>query len=217
MEPIYKKYILVTSFIIAAVIFFSGFGLGWIVDHFREDRLLTAMQQNELDLESYIVEQQVIQTLGGDRCSLLSLRLENARGLLGDIGKDLSRWNPKKTGSLQKDEFDYMKRRYFILEIRFFSLLEELKQFCGTDYDVILFFYSVEHQDSQKQGYVLDELVGRSKNLVVLSIDRDYEAEPLVGLLAHKFDVDASPTIVVNGQKFEGFVSKAQVESLIGG
>lgn len=211
----YKKHLLITSLVLASVIFLAGIALGWTLDHFRVNEVLDTIKQNELDTESYLVEQEFIKNFGGDSCELLSPRVTNLQSQITIIGHQLSKWG-ESSRSFKQQDFDYLKRKYFILETRAFMLIEGLKDTCGVDYNTILYFYSIDDEESLRQGYVLDELVRKYDNLIVLSIDKDYTDEPLIDVLNSKYEITAAPTIVVNSNvKLEGFIPRAQIESLI--
>lgn len=210
-----KKQLLVTSLIITIVIFSIGFVLGWTLDHFKADDVLTRIKQSELDTESFLVEQQFVDNYGGgDRCTLLTARIDTLQKTIRETGEELSRWDQ---GNLfNRQDFDYLKRKYVLLEVRFLMLLEDLEQTCGTDYNVIIYFYQIDQDESARQGYVLDGLVRTYDDLIVLSVDKDYLDEPLVELLISKYDITTAPTLIINDKiKLEGFTPRAQIESAV--
>lgn len=208
-----RKYLLITAMILTITVFLGGIALGWTLDHYRADELLENIKQSELITESLIVEESFIDHYGGDRCELLSSRVYDLQQQSRVTGKQLSEWGEGDT--FQTKDFDYLKRKYILLEIRFFILLNDLKNECNSDYNTILFFYQKDQEQSIQQGFILDELSDNYDNLIVLSIDKDYTDEPLVELLRSKYGITKAPTLIINKVKFEGFTSKAQIESAI--
>jgi len=209
-----KKYLLVTSLILTISVFLGGIFIGWTLDHYRADELLENIKQSELTTESFIVEESFIDHYGGNRCELLNSRVYAMQNLIHTTGEQLSKWG--EGDSFQSRDFDYLKRKYIISEIRFFILLDDLQNSCGSDYNTILYFYEKDKDSSAKQGHVLDELSKDYDDLIVLSIDRYYSDEPLVELLVSEYGITVTPTIIINSKiKLEGLTSRAQIESAI--
>jgi len=208
------KYLLGVALIITISVFMAGVALGWTLDHFRSNELLENIKRSELMTESILVEEAFIDHYGGDRCDLLNARVYDLQNLVQTTRSQLSKWG--EGDSFQANDFDYLKRKLIILEIKFYLLLDDLRNSCGADYNVILFFYKKDDALSASQGYILDELSQKYPNLIVLSIDKEYLDEPLVTLIMEKYDVQTAPTLIINGKiKFEGFTSRAQIESAI--
>jgi hypothetical protein len=79
-----------------------------------------------------------------------------------------------------------------------------------------LFFYEIDNDLSERQGFVLQE-VSKSfeDNVVVLSIDKDYEDEPLVQMLVEKYDIRSAPTTIIDDVKKEGLFYAADLGKVI--
>jgi len=212
MVAIKAKKLLIVSAIIATFIFSTGLFLGYALDGFRENEILSNIKQNELDTESFILEQQFLDELGGDKCEILSERALTLQPTLTEIGRQLGRW---QNSDFKQDEFNYLKRKYFLTEIRFLMLIETLKQNCNSDYNVIVFFYKIDDDTSKRQGYVLDEITNQNQNVIVLSIDKDYTQEPLIDILKSNYDVIEAPSLVINGDTVSGFIPEEDLIELL--
>jgi len=209
----YRKYLLVSSFVIAILIFSSGLFVGYSLDTFKVNDILSATQQNELSTESYLTELQFIDVFGGNKCSLLVSRVDEIKTVLGETRTKLAKYG---VSFAKKQDFDYLKRKHVISQIRFMLLIEGLNTECGADYDTILFFYEIDQQSSSNQGYALDKLGGQNDKLVVLSFDLNYKDEALTDLLATKYDIESTPQIVINEKTLEsGFVSEEELKNYL--
>ncbi len=214
IEKRYRRHLLLTSAVLATAVFLAGILFGWSLDHFRTTEILTTIKQNELSTESYLVEQQFIDSFGGDKCELLTARVDTLRDSTNQIGKQLACWGGKST--FKEADFDYLKRKYTILEVRFLMLINDLKQECGQDYNIILSFYKIDEDASIRQGYVLDSLNDKYNNtLIILSFDKYYTDEPLIDILATRYGIERTPAIVVNGKVKQGFVPESELDKLI--
>lgn len=211
----YKQYLFVTSLIITVVVFCAGTALGWTLDNFKANSLLDVVKQNDLNAESFALESSFIQGFGGDYCTILDERVANLQRNIITTGKDLSSYGGNRK-TLQESDFDYLKRKYFLLEARFLLLLQNMEKSCGNKYDVAVFFYKIDDASSLVQGYALDELRRNHSNLIVLSFDKDYVDEPLIGVLLSMYHVTDAPSVVVNGKTLTGYSYPEQIEKFLG-
>ncbi|MEK6923107.1 MAG: thioredoxin family protein [Nanoarchaeota archaeon] len=209
----YKKYLLVTTLIITIFVFAAGILVGSTFDTYQTDELLLSIRQNELEAQSFLVEQQFVETFGGQCDSMIS-RVENVQKSIADTGRKLTLLENSRKYEGAED-FEYLKNKHLISKIQFFTLLKNFEETCGVNYDIILFFYQVNHSESITQGFSLDELADKNPDVVILSIDKDYEKEPLVSLLVVRYNVEKAPTLIINDEKIEGFTSTANIESYI--
>lgn len=217
--PLPRKYlrrVFVTSAIITLLVFLAGVGLGYWLDRSRVSDVLGALRQNELDLESFLVERQFVDALGGDSCAVLEPRFRDLAKNLGVLGRTLTQYEAKRI--FAQIDYDYLKARYSVLEIRTYLLLLELQKRCtGQPRAGILFFYKVDDENSIRQGYVLDAIVQRygESRINVYSFDRDFKVEP-IDLLERHYNVTSSPALVINNRIVKNsFVSREELEKLL--
>jgi hypothetical protein len=193
-----NKYAFITAFILTTVIFFLGYVLSYTMDFVRMEEVTTTIQDYEISSQAYLIEQDMLQTMGGDRCEMLNSRIRSLRTEIKDVGGDLTKYGIKT--ALNKRDFDYLKRKYFLLEIQFYTLVMNLNRECGKEYFPVLFFYKIDDEDSQQQGFVLDDLAKDYRSQVVmLSFDGDYEDEKTVQILKSQFNVTRYPTTIIDG------------------
>ena len=212
---VFPKHIFITSLALTVVIFLAGLLLGWYLDNSRTNDILTDLRSNELDTESYLVEQAFWDSFGGEDCTFADARLNSISTQLRDLGQYLSSYQQKNV--FQEDEFQYLARRYFVLEIKRYVLYNDLKTKCDVQNDLILYFYEPEDSESVKQGYVLDILVQQSNNTIdIFSINKDFAGDQAIETLKLYYNITMAPTIIVNGdQKQEGYVDYDGVKKLL--
>ncbi|MBW3001698.1 hypothetical protein KY338_00890 [Candidatus Woesearchaeota archaeon] len=208
------KNIFLTSLLLTILIFIAGILMNYGLDFVRINVISDVMLSHELSTESYVIEQEFINTFGGARCDVMNKRIYSLKEEIRKVGADLSSYS--RFSFFKKKDFDYLKRKYFLLELEFLNHIEKLNKECGQSVIPIIFFYEIDQDDSERQGFILQEV---SKNfedsVVVITLDKDYEDEPLVELLALKYDVTAAPAIIINGFKIEGIVYEKELESII--
>ena len=211
-----KKHrnIFLTSLVLTILIFVSGILLNYGLDFVRVNVISDVMLAHELNTQAYVVEQEFTDFFGGARCDVMNKRIGSLQGEIRKVGADLGSYS--RFGLFNKKNFDYLKRKYFLLELQFLSHIERLNKECGSSIVPILFFYEIDQMESERQGFILEEVSKLFKDkVVVITLDKDYKDEPLVGLLALKYHVTSAPTIVVDGIRKEGMVYDAELGSLI--
>lgn len=209
------KSIFWTSLILTILIFGAGLLLGAYLDNLRSSNVYEDLRSNELDTESYLIEQSFWDTFEGDDCEFSEDRLNSISQELANLGQSLSSYEKKSL--FEDNEYKYLARRYFLLEIKGYILFNQLKENCNIDNDVILYFYNPDDSESQRQGYVLDKIVEASNGTIdVFSINKNYEGDESINTLIVYYNVTIAPTIIVNGDvKKEGFISYPELEGIL--
>ena len=203
----YQKHMIITSGIITVAIFFAGMIFGIALDQYRIKEITSVLNQNDLDLQSYITEQMFFENLNQKECEIIKLSVVELTNSIGEIGQNLERYGSKST--FEKDDFDYLKRKYFISEVRLYNHIINYKETCDAKYDVLLYFYRIDEDRSIRQGYILDDLyLDRKNEMTILSFDIDYENEKLLNIIKHKYNITESPAIIINGDVvFQGSIT----------
>jgi len=197
------------------MIFLAGVLIGISFDDFKINDIFEDIQRNEIDTESYYAEQLFTEIFGGDKCELAKPRVDVLSNELIEIGQTLTRYESKNI--FREGEYTYLKQKYFLLEIKLYMLLKELREQCdGFSEDVIiLYFYDQEQDASLRQGFILDSFVKKGESIHVFSIDRNCEGGqvPLVETVKKYYNITKSPTLIINyNVKKEGFVSAEELE-----
>ena len=212
----FPKHIFLTSLAITVIVFVAGLMLGYNLDNFRTSEILGGLKVNELDTESYLVEQAFWDNFGGDDCTFAQPRLASISTQLGELGQYLNTYEKKSL--FEENEFDYLARRYFLLEVKAYTLEMNLRAQCNLSNTVILYFYGNDDPGSERQGFVLDKLVAKAEGDVnVYSINLDYEGDEALETVNLYYNVTKTPTIIINGEeKREGFTSYNEMLDIIG-
>src|SRR3990167_7831538 len=113
---------------------------------------------------------------------------------LGSIGEKLA-YAEHQTG-FNTGDLEYLKRSYFLLEIKDYLLMKRLTEKCGEKPSFILYFYSTKDvcEDCEKMGYVLTTLRDKYPDLRVYSFDYHFDVgaiDTLVSIYKVKSDLPA--------------------------
>ena len=177
-----RPRIIVSSLILTILIFAFGILLNYGLDFVRIDTIAGVMRQHELDTTAYLVEQDFTDAFGGNRCDVMNVRIAQLKEEIQQVGADLGSYS--SFSFFKKKDYDYLKRKYFLLELRFLTLIQELNNECNRPYVPIIFFYEIDDDESERQGFILSEISqDYTQEVVVLALDKDYQDEPLLPLL----------------------------------
>ncbi|MEX2013548.1 MAG: thioredoxin family protein [Parcubacteria group bacterium] len=134
---------------------------------------------------------------------------------LGSLGEKLS-YAEDQTG-FDAEDVEYLKRSYFLLEIKDYLLMKRLTEKCGIRPTFILYFYSTEDtcEDCQKMGFVLTALRDKYPDLRVYSFDYHFDIGAIKTLISI-YKVDSNlPAIIINGETLYGFHSMEDLEKTV--
>jgi len=206
--------VIVSSLALTVLVFFAGILINYGLDFVRIDTIQSVIQAHEISRGAYFVEQEFVDSFGGNKCDIMQSRIGNLKSEIHKVGTDLGSYS--SFSFFKKKDFDYLKRKYFLLELQFFSLLQELNDECSSPYVPILFFYQIDDDKSESQGIILAEISkDYPESVAVISLDKDYKDEPLVQMLVEKYNVSSAPATIIDGQKYGSLLSINELKEII--
>ncbi|MEM4247338.1 MAG: hypothetical protein QXF14_03385 [Candidatus Woesearchaeota archaeon] len=209
-----RTRIIISSLFLTILIFSFGILLNYGLDFVRISTIADVMVKHEINTAAYLAEQEFTDSFGGNRCEIMNARIAQLKEEIKTVGADLGSYSA--FSFFKKNDYDYLKRKYFLLELKFLALIEQLNKECNRPYIPIIFFYKIDDDLSERQGFILADLSKEyERQVVVLSIDKDYKDEPLVKLLVTKYNVTTAPTIIFDSQKKEGLVYTGELNATI--
>ncbi len=186
-----EKSKLLILILVVAFVFMLGFGLG---NYFTSLGTSTSklLKDSELNAESFLIEQQLIDTLGSD-CDFSRARLSVLSEQLWHLGKVLDEESSKE--ELGEAKFDLLKKKFHLTQIKTYSLYKNLEKTCGKESDVILFYFNKNDPASKEQGEILDDIVN-DVDAKVFAIEFAYAPE--IKFLEEYYEIKKAPTLVIN-------------------
>ncbi len=206
------KHLFLTTILIVMAVFFIGVFIGRATILTGTDEISRFIKNNELNTESYLIEQELIGGLGRSNCVIANARFDELSTELWNIGKKLSLDDAMQ--NLGDENYNYLKRKYHLMQIRAYILFKKLSETCDSGNHVILFYFSKNDDDSFRQGIELDKIV-QSHNATVFAIEYSYSKE--LKFLEDYYKISITPSIIVDyDEKFVGFADYEEVRTLIG-
>ena len=214
MKDINTKKVFGLSIIFTTLIFVAGIFAGFGLDKLRTTDVFSDLQESELKAQSFAIEQEFLEKISDYDCDLATGRLSLMSKELGTLGNNLISY--EKNSLFKKDDYDYLVRKYFLQEIRTYTLFEELKKKCNLDNDLILFFFDPEDDVSARQGNVLDVLVETNQNVSVFALNAKYENDPTLNTAKAYYNISVTPTLIINDKiKKEGLIGKEEIMEML--
>ncbi len=211
----------VLAAIVTLLVFSLGVVIGIVVDNARLNTVeassrqaradYTSLQFQYLFLTDLIAEEDLPQ-----RCSFIEASLERTVTDLSEAAEKLEVYS--QSSWINQDEYDFWRRTYFVQNLQYWLLSRKAVELCGLDVVSVLYFYSTEKcPNCGDQGVILSyykKILG--ERLLVFPLDVDIgEQEEVVGLIQRTYGVTAYPTIVVEGEKYEGVVGKDELQGIM--
>jgi len=206
------KHIFFTFLATLVMVFIVGILLGRHLERSVESELTGFLIENDLDSESYLIEQALIKGAGEDGCDLAQRRISDLSYELASIGQRLSMEGVDEV--LGEKSLNLLKRRYHLTQVRTYLLFGQLMDTCDMEEDIVLFYYGEDAGKSVEQGRILDSLVAE-KGITVFAVEYNYSKE--LNFIEHYYNITETPTLVIDfNETYEGLVDKETLSSLIG-
>lgn len=207
----YTKFIF--AFLIAGVVFFGGLFLGSHITSLQINSITRYQEDLKTSLTSLELQHDLLKQ---NICEISDFNLFGAE--LGELGRQLENLE-KGYGNNEKNILK-LKEPYFLLEIRHYLLLQEARTRCGSDINLVLYFYSNNPEQCEQcddQGYILSYLqdrIGYDK-MKIYSFDIRSQS-PSVRTLMDLYGVKGAPLIVINDTSYDQFLSLEEIAQILG-
>ena len=134
---------------------------------------------------------------------------------LGSLGERLG--YAENQSELDIEDLEYLKRSYFLLEIKDYLLMKRLTEKCGIRPTFILYFYSTAEncEDCERAGYVLTALRNKYPDLRVYSFDYHFDLGAVKTLISIYKVKPELPAMIINSKLYNGFYSMEELEETV--
>ncbi|MBT4936099.1 hypothetical protein HOL21_00470 [Candidatus Woesearchaeota archaeon] len=193
-----KKYVL--ALILTIIIFLGGIVAGVMLEDARLKDTKQITLSEKVNLRSLQLQKEYID-LGIAECNALNHILEaNINELAKKIAIII---DYEKTSVFSEEEFDLELRDYFLTEIQFLFVSNEIDNKCGNDNVKVIYFYDENADDTQ--GKVLDYLKKLfGSKVLVFSFDSNFQQEPMINILLTSYNIQQFPSVIVGDTVFQG-------------
>jgi hypothetical protein len=201
------KYLLV--FLLTAIIFIAGISIGNYFSSVKINELKDLQESFRTDTLDLEVQFSLIEK---DPCNYINSSLTTQK--LYDLSSKLEYME----NTLGKNDAEVIKLKnyYQLLELRQWLFEKTIIEKCQENKSLILYFYSnvpEECPSCEKQGFILSYLKKDYQDkLEVFSFDYNIQSES-IQTIKRKYGITMTPTIIIDGNKYENFQSTEQLKS----
>jgi len=212
-----------TSYALSLVILALAFS--YYLDHYKINDVLYDVKYEFLLINDYDLILEYLDDLARSNstqdiatlCEESHDALNSIQYYLRQIGTKLSRYGQSST-SLSEQDFDYLKREYYLLQLKEYFILRKVKNYCkNQNVTIILFFFKKNDDNSLIMGRVLSEVAISLNNTYVLSFDGEYEDVFMLNLLKKRYNITRKelPVFIINDRKYTELYNVDEVLKLI--
>lgn len=211
-----KRHIFAAS--LAIIIFLIGLSLGSVINKTRVSFLETSSKEEKLDLESLQVQYLFLTSVleNEKNCLAATKTLDEGIYTLGMLSDKLDKYT-KDQAIIDEKEFIPLKREYTLAQLRYWIFAEKIKSVCDYDTVTILYFYSnLGCEKCRTQSVILSHLKAIFKDkLLNFAFDYDLINEPMISIIRESYSITTTPTLIINGKKYERFHTEEELVRLI--
>ncbi len=206
-------FYLATLFI-TIIVFTSGIYFGIFLSKLKVGEL----QDMVSDLEKKRTEQELnlllADYLPNKTCDIMAYEVEEMIPQINELARRVTFY--EETKKFEETDYSATKIDYTINLIKYWLYLEKLKSSCDTNVTTVIYFYSNKNCNlCSDQGIVLDYMKNKHKsNLMIFALDADVELNS-IEITMKSYGVKELPSLIINGELHEGFVSREDLEELI--
>ncbi|PIN76431.1 hypothetical protein COV17_02485 [Candidatus Woesearchaeota archaeon CG10_big_fil_rev_8_21_14_0_10_36_11] len=196
-----KKYVL--ALILTILVFLGGIVAGIVLEdaRLRDTKQITLSEK--VNLRSLQLQKEYID-LGIAECDALNQILESN---INELAKKIAIIiDYEKTSVFSEEEFNLELRDYFLTEIQFLFVSNEIDKKCGKDNVKVVYFYDENADDTQ--GKILDYLKKLfGSKVLVFSFNSNFNQEPMINILLTSYKIQQFPAVIVGDNVFQGSTS----------
>jgi len=202
------RYILAAF--ITVVIFLLGLLLGTTIEGKRVLYAQQTSKEQQLAFEGLQLQYNWITQLSQEKnCPALFKTFQDYMDKLAKSQERLETYSEDST--LDKTDFENLKREYLQAELNSWLLAERVKTSCNqTPLGTVLYFYSTDNlcPRCEEQALVLSYIKAIfNEKVLIFSIDSSLEEESMIPLLKSVYSITKYPTLIVNDKKLDGLVT----------
>ena len=201
------------SAIITFIILLAGIFFGMFLGKDKVSSLEHDLEDLRVRQDDATLSFSLMSTFGNKSCDIIQHELSDTMVQAAKLGKEITNYENEK---FKDDKYIQTKKDYTLIQIRYWSYLERLKHECNnTNYITILYFYSTECKDCSKQGLILDYLKqAHPNNVMNFALDSDIDLN-IIRLIKNVYEVQETPTLIINEKKYTGLVELSQLQEII--
>lgn len=204
-----KKYLL--AFVLTLIVFAGGILIGVMLENIRLNHSNQIILAERINLRSLQLQQKYIESGQAD-CKTLNKILEADINELNNKMADVIEY--EKKSFFNQNEFNLLLQDYFLTEIQFLLVSQEIDKKCERDSIKIIYFYDENKEETQ--GVILDYLKKIfDRRLLIFSLDSTFRQEPMINILLTSYKIETFPSMIIENKVLQGHKSVEELKEII--
>ena len=204
-----KKQKYATAIVFTSMIFFIGVLIGSKITNEHTTELQKQLQDDLLETQSLELEMSVVNTINKTSlCNYIDYRLPDIIKRKVELGRKFD------INNIPDDQAELLKKQYLLSLSKYWLFSEVNKKQCGIRAPSIVFFFD-DSEISREQGRILDYIVYKSNESVIVFSFNTLWDEPLMRLLMINYKITSTPTIVIDDTPFQGLQTRENITAAL--
>ncbi|MDD5336981.1 MAG: hypothetical protein PHS02_00690 [Candidatus ainarchaeum sp.] len=211
-----KNQVLLKAALVTIVLFAASLYIGYSIESQSYTSTESKLNEFHEELENALLFSLFIQTHNQTEstCAVLRDQLDASGQNALEISQELE--DNKVTVFT---DYNQLRGRYFLANMRFYLMLREYKQECGDQsLEPILFFYRTygDCPTCYTQGRVLDTVRAECENARVFAFPADSEDLAMIRAFKTYYNITGTPSLVIRDATYNGVIETDRIKALIG-
>ena len=189
------------ALVLTVIVFLLGIGLGILIEEYRFNDVRDVFEEFFLDWNDIRLQRIYYEEISGEACDIsLEKNLEFGdriyeQGLLIDKYEKANRLTEK---------LEIEKRRYNLLKTEFLLNNRLLKERCGFDYDILIYFYQdkpesleIKQEQNVLSRVLFDLKMEKGRDLILIPLATDLNVS-VVDTMEAIYGIDTYPSLLIN-------------------
>jgi len=198
------------AFVISLLLFTVGIVLGWQWGFAAANQM-----KSELDsLSSEAAGVELVTLMGNESFACPIYGSEFARLFQGTEGYGAKLADLEQRKGKMDPEVMELKKDYSAMQLRNYLLQQRMDAKCGTRHNIIIYFYSNEGYSPETDEGLQIGQVDTQFGVYTYHFDVNVDSPVVRGLKA-AYGINVAPTLIINGEKREGFTGAATIREVL--
>jgi hypothetical protein len=180
-----NRYLFYTALALMSLAFLSGafFGSTFLAP---DEQVIEQIEQSELSIESFYVEQLFLDTFKQDNCEVARNRIDHLSRELYLIGQQIDD---------AQSNYAFVKTKYHTLQMRLYIIIHQMQDSCEFTERVILYYYGRDDPRSQTQGEILDR-IHTQYSVRIFAVEKGYVES--ISFIEDFYGIESTPALVID-------------------
>jgi len=198
------------AFIASLLLFTVGLVLGWQLGY-------SAVTQMRSEFDALSADEagvELVSLLGNESfaCQIYESEFMRVFQKTVEYGEKLAELESKK-GKMDSEVLE-LKKDYSSMQLRNYLLQQKMDARCGYRHNVIIYFYSNENYTPETDEGLQIGKVDKEFGVYTYHFDINVDS-PIVRGLKAAYNIKTTPTLIINGEKYEGFLTADELRAIL--